>query len=83
MKDFSSLRKTLEFLLFLQNERQLRKTSWIGLLSLLLDDNFDITIKKEKSFECMHFFASFERLLRGGEIVQERLMQNIFLAEKC
>jgi len=51
MKDFSSLRKTLEFLLFLQNERQLRKTSWIGLLSLLLDDNFDITIKKEKSFE--------------------------------
>lgn len=62
MKDFSSLRKTLEFLLFLQNERQLRKTSWIGLLSLLLDDNFDITIKKEKSFERMHFFASFERL---------------------
>jgi len=40
MKDYSSDRKTLEFLLLRQNERQLRKTSWIGLLSLLLDDNF-------------------------------------------
>lgn len=84
MKDFSSLRKTLEFLLFLQNERQLRKTSWIGLLSLLLDDNFVRHYNQEREKFWMHaFLCIIRKTLRGGEIVQERLMQNIFLAEKC
>ena len=82
MKDYSSDRKTLEFLLPRQNERQLRKTSWIGLLSLLLDDNFRHYNQEREKFWMHAFFdASFERLFKGrGK--SYRKDWNIFLQAK-
>lgn len=82
MKDYSSDRKTLEFLLLRQNERQLRKTSWIGLLSLLLDDNFRHYNQEREKFWMHAFFdASFERLFKGwGK--SYRKDWNIFLQAK-